>query len=356
MLRATPLCLVLAAVLSGVTIASAQQSAPAAQGAASAAALQTSPRELHLDVVVAPKSGVPVTGLVQQEFTLTDNKAARPIASFRAVTAAQEPVKVIVLIDAVNIDFTRVAYARQQVQKYLKADGGRLDHPTTIAVLTDKGTVFQKEFTQDGNALSGSLDHYTIGLREIRRDAGIWGANDRVQISLTAVQQLAAYGATLPGRKIVVWVSPGWPLLSGPRIDLDAKQQRGIFGSVVAFSRELQKANVTLYNVNPLGPEEGLLREDYYQEFVKGVSKPSQTDLADLSLQVLALQSGGLSFNGTSDVAGNLKKCVADTAAWYEISFEAPPAEQPDEYHHVQVTVDKPGLTARTRDGYYAQP
>ena len=348
MLRATHLFLAFATLLPGSVVASAQQGASAAR--------QTSPRTIHLDVVVTPKSGRPVSGLAEQDFTLTDNKAARPLVSFRAVTAAQDPVKVIVLIDAVNIDFTRVAYARQQVQKFLKADGGKLDHPTTIAVLTDKGTVFQRELTEDGNALSASLDHYTIGLREIRHDAGIWGANDRVQISLMAVQQLAAYGAGLPGRKIVVWVSPGWPLLSGSRIDLDATQQRQIFGNVVAFSRELQQANVTLYNVNPLGPEEGLLRQDYYQEFVKGVSKPSQTDLADLSLQVLALQSGGLSFNGTSDVAGNLKKCVADTEAWYEISFEGSPAEQPNEYHHVQVNVEKPGLSARTRDGYYAQP
>ena len=27
-----------------------------------------------------------------------------------------------------------------------------------------------------------------------------------------------------------------------------------------------------------------------------------------------------------------------------------------DEYHTLEVKVDKPGLTARTRTGYYAQP
>ena len=338
----------MATLLPGGVLAGAQQSSPATQ---------SGPQNILLDVSVTPKSGAAVTGLTQQDFTLLDNKTAQPITSFKAVTAAEEPVNVVVLIDAVNIDFSRVAYARQQVQQFLKANGGKLDHPTTIAVLTDEGTqVLQKEFTTDGTALSAALDHDTIGLRELRRDSGIWGANERLQISLKAMQQLAATMASLPGRKIAVWVSPGWPLLSGPRIDLDTKQQQQIFGSVVAFSRELQTANVTLYNINPLGPGENLFREDYYEAFVKGVSKPSQTDLADLSLQVLALQSGGLSFNGSSDVAGGLKKCYADADSWYEIGFPARSGEQPNEYNSLKVNVDKPGLTARSRNGYYAQP
>lgn len=326
----------------------------AQQAPAAAAGAQT----IHLNVVVVPpKAGAPVTGLSQGDFTLLDNKAPRPVETFRAVSAGQEPVSVVVLLDAVNISFERVAYARQQVQKFLKLNEGQLAHPTAVAVLTDKGLEMpQQSFTNDGNALSAALEHDNVGLRELRRDSGFWGASERVQISLSAVQQLTASVAKLPGRKVVIWVSPGWPLLSGPRIDLDAKQQRQIFSNVVAFSRELQAANMTLYNVNPLGPEENLIREDWYQQFVKGVSTPSQTDLADLSLQVLAIQSGGLSLNGSSDVAGGLRRCVADTDAWYEVTFAAPPAEQPNEYHHVQVTVDKPGLTARTRDGYYAQP
>ena len=76
------------------------------------------------------------------------------------------------LIDAVNTDFTRVAYVREQAQKFLRTNNGHLENPTTIAVLTDSGTQIQKNFTSDGNALSSSLDHYTISLREITRSSG----------------------------------------------------------------------------------------------------------------------------------------------------------------------------------------
>jgi VWFA-related protein len=229
-------------------------------------------RNLQLNVIVTPKSGVPVTGLQKDDFTLTDNKSPRQITSFKVASAVQEPVKIILLIDAVNTDFSRVAFMRTQVQNFLKLNGGHLAHPTSIAVLTDKGVQLQNEFSVDGNALSASLDSYTVGLREITRDSGIWGADERVQISLTAMQQLTSYAGSIPGRKIVLWVSPGWPLLSGARIELDGKQQQQIFADVVSFSKELQRSNLTLYSINPLGPGEGLAREDYYESFVKGIA------------------------------------------------------------------------------------
>jgi VWFA-related protein len=340
-------CLLMTALFPSIAIVFAQQVPPKAG---------PDSHSVRLDVVVAPKSGPPTAGLQQQDFTLTDNKSPKTIKSFKAVTRGQVPVEVILLLDAVNIDFSRVAYARQEVQKFLKADGGHLAHPTTIAFLTDKGTQMQREFSSDGNALSASLDHDTTGLREIGRDTGIWGANERVQISLQAVHELASYASGRPGRTIILWISPGWPLLSGPRIDLDNRQQQQIFGNVVAFSTELRQANVTLYNINPLGPGENLVRADYYTDFLKGVSKPGQTDLADISLQVLAAQSGGLVLQGSSDVSSMLSRCLDDTKAWYEITFDALGVEQPNEYHPIAISVDKPGLSARTRDGYYARP
>ena len=56
------------------------------------------------------------------------------------------------------------------------------------------------------------------------------------------------------------------------------------------------------------------------------------------------------------DIVALLQKCMADTGAYYEMSFDAPPADHRDEYHSLEVGVSKPGLTARTRQGYYAQP
>jgi hypothetical protein len=40
----------------------------------------------------------------------------------------------------------------------------------------------------------------------------------------------------------------------------------------------------------------------------------------------------------------------------YEITYDAPTAERPDEYHRVEVKVDQPHLKIKTRKGYYALP
>jgi VWFA-related protein len=175
-------------------------------------------------------------------------------------------------------------------------------------------------------------------------------------MSLNTLQMLAAKEAALPGRKMILWVSPGWPLLSGPRIDLDAKQQQQIFAQVAELSTLLRRGRITLYSIDPLGANQSVTTQFYYEEFLKGVSKTSQVQLGDLGLQVLAEQSGGLALSGSNDISGQLARCVADASAYYELSFDPPPAEHPNEYHQLQIKVSTPGVSARTRTGYYAQP
>jgi VWFA-related protein len=327
--------------------ASAQENSPQVQGGNN---------RIHLDVVVTPKSGAPVADLQQQDFTVLDNNSPQPITAFAAVTGRQAPVEVILVIDAINIDAREIGYERIQIDKFLRSEGGHLAYPVAIVVATDAGAKLAENFSSDGNALSAAMDRDQIGLRDIGRSAGFYGASERLQYSLGALDQLIATETPRPGRKIILWVSPGWPILSGPNVELDAKQQDQVFGHIVALSTQLRQARIILYSVNPLGAGESVFRGTYYEEFLKGVSKPSQVNLGNLALPVLALQSGGLELDFNNDLAGLLQECISDVAPYYEISFAAPAAERPDEYHRIEIKVAKPGLTARTRQGYYAQP
>ena len=47
---------------------------------------------------------------------------------------------------------------------------------------------------------------------------------------------------------------------------------------------------------------------------------------------------------------------MADISPFYEISFDPVLTDEPNLYHQLKVQVAKPGLTARTRLGYYSQP
>jgi VWFA-related protein len=154
----------------------------------------------------------------------------------------------------------------------------------------------------------------------------------------------------------MLWVSPGWPLLSGPNVQMSANEQQQLFTDIVSLSTELRQAGVTLYSVDPRGAAAIGFSTFYWEDFVKGVSKANRTLPGDLALQVLATQSGGIAFHSSNDITALLRQCVADTATYYEISFFPALGDQPREYHHLEVHVAKPGVTARTRQGYYSRP
>ena len=347
LIRARIGCFLVASVICAAAVW-AQQSAPPAQTGAGG---------MHLDVVVTAKPGTtPIGDLEAQDFTVLDNKIPQNITSFKAVTARDAPIEVVLVIDAVNTNAVTVNSERVQIDRFLRADEGNLAYPVALDVVNDKGIENAVNFSSDGNWISAALHERGVGIRDLGPAGGYWGATERLQISLKALSQIVERDGSLPGRKIVLWVSPGWPLLNEVNTGLNAAQRQQLFESIVGISTDLRRARITLYSIDPLGAGESTLRTSYYENFLKGVSKPSQVDPGDVGLQVIAVQSGGLALNSGNDITMFLQECVADAAPYYEISFAAPAAQRPDEYHQVEIKIDKPGLSARAREGYYAQP
>ncbi len=99
----------------------------------------------------------------------------------------------------------------------------------------------------------------------------------------------------------------------------------------------------------------GSFRTFFYGAFLKGVGSANDVHSGNIGLQVVAAQSGGRVLNSSNDIAKSIAGCLADAKAFYTLSFDAPAADHPDEYHSLQVKIGKPGFTARTRTGYYAQ-
>jgi VWFA-related protein len=330
-------------------------------GPAASVPVDPANRQITLDVVVANKAGQAISGLQQQDFTLLDNKDQQKILSFRAVertaAPADPPVEVILLVDEVNTSVMNVAREREAIEKLLKQNGGELVRPVSIVLFSDTGTMIGNAPSQDGKALIADLNHTNSSLRVIGRSQGVYGAVDRLQLSLRTLGQIAEYEATRPGRKLVIWIGPGWPFLSGPNIELSSKNQQELFNSIVALSDGLRRARITLYSVDPLGIADAAgFQTSYYKEFLKGVKVASHAQAGNLALQVLAYQSGGRVLNSSNDVAGEIETCIADANAFYVLSFDGEPGDGPNEYHALEIKIDKPGLTARTRSGYYAQP
>jgi hypothetical protein len=93
-----------------------------------------------------------------------------------------------------------------------------------------------------------------------------------------------------------------------------------------------------------------------FEDFLKPVRDFHKASAGSLSLQVLAVQTGGRVMEPSNDIAGQIAACIGDIGTYYTLIFGAAPALAPNEYHELKVQVDRPGLSARTTGGYYNQP
>lgn len=315
-------------------------------------------QQTTLYVVVRDKAGKPVSGLPEQAFTALDNKEPQKIISFKAVSgSADAPVEAVIVLDAVNAGFNTVGYLREELKKFLLRDEGRLAIPTSIAFFTDSGMKLPTGNSPNGNELVKILDANETGLRSSRRSQGLYGAADRAQLSLRALGGLAQFEANRPGRKIVVWISPGWALLSGPYIQMSERDHDQIFDSIVGLSTALKNAGITLYSVDPLGTADAATgRTFYYQEYLKPILSPRNTDFGDLALQVFATHSGGRVLNSSNDVSQEIETAYRDGKNYYAISIATPSADRANDYHSIEVKVAQPDVKVQTLTGFYANP
>jgi len=319
-------------------------------------------RHITLEVQVTDKSGAPVRGLQKQDFTVLDDKQPQNILSLQAVDGAagsptDPPVEIVLVVDAVNASFHAVTYERTELKKFLLQDGGKLAQPVSLAIFSDAGTQIQSGSSRDGNALAALYDQYQTGLRWNGRAQGFHGAVERFNLSIKTLMQLAENEGKKPGRKLMIWFSPGWPLLSGSEAEITSKDRQNFFNSIVTASNRLRQGHITLYSIDPLGLADAAgIRVSLYQEFLKGVSSPQRAAPGEPGIAGASVQSGGRVFNSSNDIAGEIARCAADADASYVLSFDSARADQVNEYHSIAVRVDKPGIAARTRTGYYAQP
>jgi len=316
---------------------------------------------IHLDVLVSDTAGKLVLGLGPQEFTLLDNNQPRRILSFHSfdgvMVKPNPPVQVILLVDTVNLPFQQVAFTHQEIAKLLNQNGGHLAQAVSIMLLSDAGLRIQPRPSVDGHALLSVLDQIKGGIRAVYGAMGSDGDLQRFQLSLRQMAAIAENEALRPGRKLLIWVGPGWPLLNGNNYRFSDKDQRRYFDSIVELSTKLREARMVLYSVSLSSSDAaGDSRDFAYKDFLKGVTSALKSDTGNLALKVLVTQSGGLILGPDNNLAEQIDTCVADANTFYMISFNAPRTEHADEYHDLKVQVAQPGATVRTTSGYYNQP
>lgn len=307
---------------------------------------------IHVDVVVTDAAGKPVNGLQKEDFKLLDDGKERSLASFAAYDGlhakADPPVQMILVIDCVNNGFVELSYIRQGLTRFLRQNDGRLAQPTTLVRFSLSGAQTLSNPTTDGNALAGVVNQIGVATKP----KGI----DDYSLSLNVLSTIISETANEPGRKMLIWLGPGWPTpLRGRQVftSLDERYQHADYRLIVQYAKAMEEGRIVLY-----GGYEGA--DFYMRDFLKPVRKISEADPHDLALEVLALKSGGhgelSSINRDSAVTDLLNELVAEAGTFYSLTFDPPRAKGRDDFHDLRVRVDKPGLTVRAIAGYYDEP
>lgn len=347
-------------VFAGSVGAQVVPSPPPPPAAAASPAIHAGPMEL--DVVVTDKSGHPIPGLQQSDFTLLDNGHPTNLDSFEAVGSSaapsqDTPVQALIVIDEVNTGYVAISTVRPQLHALLTQNGGHLPFPVTVVFVTDTGIQQVNQPSTDGNQIDALVAKQQSTLRAIDQSAGFYGGADRLQISLKTLYSLTGTLAAIPGHKLMVWVSQGWWMFNNPNVYISEQQRKNFFGAIVDLSNILRDGRITMYAVDPHGTEDaGSMRNAEWEDFVKPVREVKHADPGNLALQVLSTNSGGLALYGSNNIGGEVSQCLDDGKIFYRITFDPQHADAPNTWHDLVVKLDKPGLKIRTRNGYYAGP
>ena len=334
---------------------------------------------IKLDVAVEDANGKPVPGLELADFNLLENGRTQSIISFQAFDGreaqTEPPVKIILLIDTLGLPVDLARRERDAVETYLRKDGGHLAHPITVFLLSETGLWTVQHPSRDGNTLAGDIEHSRLTVVRYNRgwrNGSVPAAGDLKdtpsESALKALGQIAADERTRPGRKLLLWIGPGWGIGTGTYAEAQAGSPVWqTFDAAWWFSTLLREARLALYSftVGETDPSSlstapdsnpALAQRQIYKGYLDGVRNPHKASFMNLYRKVLAIQSGGRVLDEGFDLMQEIESCVRDAGPFYRISFDPFPADHPNEYHDLNVLVDRPAAIARTNTGFYDQP
>src|SRR5262249_13785361 len=150
---------------------------------------------------------------------------------------------------------------------------GRLAQPTSIYWLTSMGFYASPRPTTDGNELAADVERNSwpraIWLRPGRSVfAAFTGSTDNWSKALRSVYSLAVNWSEELGRKVLVWIGPGW-LMNG-----DISSSNDPFPLLVELLSRIRDARMVIYQASPWGETD---RDFAYARYAAGV--PSSSEL-----------------------------------------------------------------------------
>jgi VWFA-related protein len=317
----------------------------------------------------------------------------------------------VLLLDSMNTQLQDQSFVHAQMVKYLK----NVPPGTRMAIFTLGNSLqFIQGFTDDASLLSAALRNPKLGagpqsspllpspggvtanqqltsqMAQMASETGSPAAsaalaamqnflaeqrasqNDaRVNLTLEALQDLAAYLAGIPGRKNVIWFSSAFPLVtfSNPRLGNTSITERNYEEQVRKTDMMLSAAQVAIYPI----AAEGLATDAAYDagNQLTGVNNAQQAqqqlshslvigaqerNAGHNAMDEIAQETGGTAIynsNGLGDAAGRI---VDQGSYFYTLTYTPTNAATDGGFRKIQVKLAREvsGYKLAYRRGYYA--
>jgi VWFA-related protein len=169
-------------------------------------------------------------------------------------------------------------------------------------------------------------------------------ARARNQATLHALERVANALAGAKGRKSVILVSDGF-----------------VYDSTLNFqdvTKAARRSNSTVYFLDARGLQGSADFET--AEFESALQERDvlatmgQAPLESEGAQSVAVDTGGFSIHGASDLDRGLRMIAHESRSYYLIGYTPNNAKQDGKFRKIQVTVRRAGLEVRARKGYFA--
>jgi VWFA-related protein len=334
---------------------------------------------VQMDVTVLDKDRRPVRGLTAADFTVLENGAERPIVSFMPVELTRS-VDVVPPsgIGRLTPDVATNALPNGRIVVFLmdfqggpgasrvtaQRVGERLIESLGPGDLVAVGhTMFGRpqNLTTDPTRIREAIETSVMGTVTVDGDDSQRGACLCGRCRLDAITDIANGLREDPHRrKSIIFV--------GSRSSLyDAKSAMCNAILKEATERMLHAthaANVAVHAVDPGGLEVSSvgasvnIRPETGSKTAAVLEQNNRVRIvADQeSLRELAAQTGGRVILNTNAPENSLRAVLDESSSYYFLAFQAAVSSPDGRFHPVSVKVKRPGLTVRTRSGYYAQP
>ena len=362
---------------------------------------------VEVDAVVTDQQGNFVRNLKRDDFQVFEDGKAQTISTFLVVDIpveryerplfAAQPIEpdvqsnehpfdgrvYVLILDDLHVDATRTQRVRQYARQFVERNLGAND---LMAVISTGGrSADSQDFTSNKRLLLASVDKFmgrklaspTLAkneqyFRQVEVDPSA-RVNDPLDMErahnatnmLSTLRQVAEWLGGIHGRrKSMLLISEG--------IDYDLNDVIRSFDSTPSSASSIMsdirdtvtmtaRSNVSIYAVDSrglatLGDDTiGVSSFADQNDPSAGIGLNSlnyELQLSQDSLRWLSDESGGFAAVNRNDTSNVFDRIVRDNSSCYVLAYYPPTNKADGKFHRVEVKVNRPGLTVRSRKGY----